>query len=59
MSNKTPEGFREGPRRYYVPVCVRWWHGYIGGPIGYEYASGPVPGPIIIVNTKRPDAEQR
>ena len=25
-----------GPTRYFVPVCVRYPHGFVGGPAGYE-----------------------
>ena len=25
-----------GPTRYFVPVCVRYPHGFVGGPDGYE-----------------------
>ena len=25
-----------GPTRYFVPVCVRHPHGFLGGPRGYE-----------------------
>jgi hypothetical protein len=31
--------YRHGPTRYFVPVCVRWPWGFVGGPSGYEERS--------------------
>lgn len=27
---------RLGPPRVFVPICIRWPHGFLGGPVGYE-----------------------
>ena len=32
----TDHKFTYGPTRYFVPVCVRYPHGFVGGPDGYE-----------------------
>ena len=32
----TDHKFTYGPTRYFVPVCVRYPHGFLGGPDGYE-----------------------
>ena len=40
----------EGPPRYYRPVCIREWCGFLGGPAGYERSSEEEAkqGPVIL-----------
>ncbi len=39
-----------GPPRYFVPVCIRYWFGYIGGPAWYQEVAEKDKnrGPIIV-----------
>jgi len=43
--------YREGPPRYFRPVCVRTPQGFVGGPSGYHEVSekeAKGAGPIVI-----------
>lgn len=35
MTTPAPE-LRFGPARYFVPICIRYPHGFQGGPAGYQ-----------------------
>lgn len=32
----TDDSFTYGPERVFVPICVRYEHGFLGGPMRYE-----------------------
>lgn len=53
--------FREGPPRYFVPVCILTPFGFIGGPSGYkEFPADEVPvGPIVLNRKGVADEQER
>jgi hypothetical protein len=48
-----PDNYREGPPRYFAPVCVKGPLGFLGGPSGYEEVSDKDHEPIIIESKER------
>ena len=45
-----PPGFRYGETIVLVPICVKTWLGFIGGPSGYWRTTldEPPDGPIVV-----------
>ena len=56
----TPPGYREGPPRTFVPVCVRRPWGWHAGPIGWVEVEEVTECPIVIDATSgtRPQNRQ-
>ena len=47
-----------GPLRLYRPVCLRFPHGFYGGPISYERTDDKNAGPLIVVALSQGDNQR-